>query len=191
VIAVYAQRGVAWWALGAPVAVAGLLGGRPTAVDAGAVRPERRSAANLAIAGAVLALGVLALPCWRAAAPADGPLPVIADAPSGLTRAIQARATPSDRIFAPQPLGSWLELAVPATPVFVDSRVEIFETGVWDDYLAVAAAGDASLGILDRWKVTLVATTPDSLAPLAVRMRPDPAWRVLYDGEDGTLFGRR
>ncbi len=92
------------------------------------------------IALAIVAAGILALPFWRAASPADGPLPLLADAPTEITQALQARVTSADRIFVPQSLGSWFELALPGVPVFVDSRIELFAAEVWDDYLTVSGA---------------------------------------------------
>ena len=44
---------------------------------------------------------------------------------------------PGDRLFNPQPWGSWFEFAVPDLPVAIDSRIELFPAQVWDDYAAV------------------------------------------------------
>ncbi len=202
-IGVYAERGVAWWAIGAPPVIAAVLfgggissfGGAPTGRDAPqslppAARPERRSTVNGAIALAIVAAGILALPFWRAVSPADGPTPLLADAPAEITRALEARVTSADRVFVPQALGSWFELALPGVPVFVDSRIELFPASVWDDYLAVSAGEPGWQAVLDRWGVTIVVVDPADQPALAAALRADPAWRLVYEGRDGLLFSR-
>ena len=203
-IGAYAERGVAWWAIGAPPVIAAILFGGGISSFGGAragrdavppvppdARPERRSPVNGAIALAIVAAGILALPFWRAASPTDGPLPLLTDAPAGITRLLQARATSADRILVPQPLGSWFELALPGVPVFVDSRIELFPAGVWDDYLAVSAGEPGWQAILDRWGVTVVVVAPADQPGLAGRIRADPGWRLVYEGEDGLVVERR
>ncbi len=196
-IGAYAERGVAWWAIGAPPVLAAILvGGAQAGRDARqpvppVARPERRSIVNGLIALAIAAAGVLAWPSWRAVVPADGPLPLLADAPTGITQAVRARATPADRVFVPQRLGSWFEFALPGVPVFVDSRIELFPTEVWDDYLAVSAGEPGWQTILDRWGVTVVVVAPADQPGLAGRIRADPGWHSVYEGEDGLVFERR
>ncbi len=191
-----AERGVAWWAIGAPPVLAAILFG---GVEAGReaiwrgppdLRPDRRSLVNGAIALAVVAAGILVLPWWRAATPADGPQPLLTDAPTGITRALETRVAPADRIFAPQPLGSWLEFALPGIPVFVDSRIELFPTEVWDDYLTVSAGEPGWQTTLDRWGVTIVVVVPGEQPNLAGRIRADPGWRLVYESADGLVFSR-
>ena len=41
---------------------------------------------------------------------------------------------PGDRIFNPELWGSWLEFRFPRTPVFDDSRIEVFSARVWNQY---------------------------------------------------------
>jgi hypothetical protein len=200
-IGMYAQRGVVWWAIGTPSVVAGLLFDAPaptltptwngTSAPVAPHGSELRSPANLAVALVICAIGVLALPWWRAEPPNAGVTPLLTDAPEGVTHALLTRAKPGDRLFAPQQLGSWFEFAAPSAPVFVDSRVELFPASIWDDYLAAAAGGANGRSILDRWHVTLVATTPDALQPLTATLRSDASWSVLYDAADGTVFARR
>ncbi len=191
-IGIYAQRGVVWWALGAPPALAVVLFTRTRADGAVAAvsRAERRSVVNGVLALAIVVAGTLALPWWRAAAPAEGPLPLLADAPTRITQVVQVLATPADRLFVPQPLGSWFELAVPQAPVFVDSRIELFPTTTWDDYLAVSSGQPGWRAILDRWSVTIVVVVPDEQPGLLRGLRGDAAWRIAHEDDDGLVFER-
>jgi len=189
-LGVYAERGVVWWALGAPAAAAGLLvAGCASAEGVVPPRPDRRAVANLAIAGAVVLAGVLVLPWWRASTPADGALPLLSDAPTGITRAVRDRATALDRLFVPQALGSWFEFAVPGAPVFVDSRIELFPASIWDDYLAVVGGRDTSTATLDRWGVTLLVVRT-SARDLRARLAVGAGWRLAYEDADYVLFAR-
>ena len=46
-------------------------------------------------------------------------------------------------------------------PVFVDSRIELFPTSIWDEYLAVGGAREGWQARLDRWDVDGVVINPD------------------------------
>ena len=130
-IGAYAIRGVAWWPLGAAVAIAPLLVRAPS--EAPARRPERTSALHLVTAALIAVVCVVLVPAWRPNDPGTGaPVALVSDAPSGITRYLRDHARPGDRILNPQPWGSWFELALPNNPVAIDSRIEVFPVAVWD-----------------------------------------------------------
>ena len=80
-------------------------------------------------------MGIALLPVWRPLDPALGaPQGVVGLAPPGITAALRGLARPGDRLFDPQPWGSWFEFALPTLPVAIDSRIELFPTSVWDTY---------------------------------------------------------
>lgn len=190
VVAAYAERGVAWWALGAPVVAVRLIGPGPArlARPEAAVRPSRANG-GLAL---VLAVAVIALlPVWRGGDPTYGPPGLLTDAPRGVTEAARSVVRPNDRIFNPQPWGSWLEFAVPGAPVFVDSRVELFPASVWDDYDRVSTAAGGWQAVLDRWGVTLVVASRHDQAPLIAALAGSPSWRPVASNADGAVYARR
>ncbi|MGH2511175.1 MAG: hypothetical protein ACRDGQ_00665, partial [Candidatus Limnocylindrales bacterium] len=92
-VAAVAQRGIAWWALAAPVALAGLLGGVPT-VEPEHARPERTSALNGAIVLILILVGILLLPVWRGGTALEGPAGLLTDAPPGITAALIGKVGP-------------------------------------------------------------------------------------------------
>ena len=188
-IGVYAARGVAWWPIGALPTVAPLLAaGRANATERTTERPRRP---NLAIAVAVVLAAVALLPAWRPGDPGLGaPSGVVGSAPSGITAALRTIATAGDHLFNPQPWGSWFEFAVPRSPVAIDSRIEVFPRNVWDDYETVSGAGAGWLAILDRWGVTMIATSRDGDPRLAAALSANPGWREVHDDADGLLFVR-
>jgi hypothetical protein len=188
-IGVYAARGVAWWPIGALAVVAPLLAsGRANATEQTAERPRRP---NLAIAVALVVAAVALLPVWRPVDPGLGvPAGVVGSAPSGITAALRTTATAEDRLFNPQPWGSWFEFALPHLPVAIDSRIEVFPGHVWNDYEAVSSAGAGWLAILDRWGVTMIATSREGDPRLAAALSENPGWREIHDDADGLLFVR-
>ena len=131
-IGAYALRGVAWWPLGAVAAIAGVLVTGPALDPA---RPERDGSPlmhrlNLVVAGAIVLVGIALLPVWRPLDPdLDAPEGVVGNAPPGITAALRDLARPGDRLFNPQPWGSWFEFALPDLPVAIDSRIELFPAG--------------------------------------------------------------
>ena len=187
VIGAYAIRGVAWWPLGAAFVLAGVL-------NRGAARPERPTPSlgrrvNAAIVVALAVVGIVLLPVWRATDPAIGaPTGVLTDAPSGITGALRATARSGDRVFNPQPWGSWFEFALPDVLVAIDSRFELFPRETWSDYETVATGGSGWPTVLDKWGVTIVVAGPEDLT-LIDRFRGD-GWRDVYVGPDGTILRR-
>jgi hypothetical protein len=191
-IGTYAIRGVAWWPLGAAVALAGLLAAAPPAEpsDAAARRPvrtERSSRVNLVVAGMIVAICVVLLPIWRAVdARIGAPAGVVGDAPPGITAAIRDLARPGDRLLNPQPWGSWFELALPGVPIAIDSRIEVFPVKVWDDFDRVRSGGDGWQATLASWGVTIAVARDDESAFVA-RLR-GAGWRQVYADDDGSVL---
>ncbi len=188
----YAERGVAWWAFGAPVAMA------PTVAallpPAGPLREEPRALRRLnAAVVVVLALAVVvAQPLWRGGDPRTGPGGFLRDAPVGLAGALTDLAGPSARAVVPQPWASWFEWASPGILVMVDSRVEVVPASAWADYQAIMSGGDAARATLDRIGATIVVVDPVSQAALEGALRTvGSAWRLAYEDDEGLVFTRR
>ncbi len=190
-IGAYAIRGVAWWPLGAAVAVAGVLA-VPAITSPGdrATEPGRRehsSPINLVVVGLIVVLCIVLLPVWR---PVDArigaPLNLVGDAPAGITAKLRDLAKPGDRILNPQPWGSWFELALPDNPVVLDSRIEVFPVKVWDDYDVVRSGGDGWHAILADWHPRFVVAGEDENNFIA-RLR-STGWTAAYSEADGTIL---
>jgi hypothetical protein len=190
-IGTYAIRGVAWWPLGAVVAVAGMLAVPPTAE---ATRPpnarvQRASRLNLVVVGLLVAVCVLLLPAWRPVDPRIGaPDSVVGDAPPGITQALRGLVRPGDRIFNPQPWGSWFELALPDNPVVIDSRIEVFPVKVWDDFDRVRSGADGWQSTLEGWQVAVVVAESDDTA--FVERLTRAGWNRVYLDQDGAILRR-
>jgi hypothetical protein len=192
VVAIRAVRGLAWWPLVAAPTVA-LLVRRPDDSQPPRDRsdPPLIRRLNVVVAAFLVAAGVALLPAWRPLERGlDAPLGVVGAAPPGITAALRDVVGSADRLFAPQPWGSWFEFALPGTPVFVDSRIELFPAAVWDDYDAILEGGDRAIEAIDRWDVTVVVAV-DRLGnePLSKRLLA-VGWRQVYMDEDGAIYER-
>jgi hypothetical protein len=185
VVGGYAIRGVAWWPLGAAFAVAGIVQSSGAVAERQLAPIARRL--NAAIVAALVIVAIVLLPVWRATDPATGVQSgVLTDAPGGITAALRTTARTGDRLFNPQPWGSWFEFALPELPVAIDSRIELFPVDTWGDYETVAAGGDGWQAVLQRWRVTLAAV-PATDSGFARRLAAT-GWQAAYVGSDGTVY---
>src|SRR4029453_825552 len=154
-IGVYAQRGIAWWPIAAVTAIAGSLvpsmPGRTRLETAGMRR------LNALVAGVVVLACLVALPTGRpAVAGAEVSQDLAAPAPPGITSTLRDLAGSGDRIFNPQPWGSWFEYAIPTTLGAVDSRTEPFPTDAGSPSDRGAAGGEGWEDQLATWDVRFV-----------------------------------
>jgi hypothetical protein len=186
VLGVYAQRGMAWWPIGAAVVAAALIE-RP-AVES--VRLERPRRLNDVLVGLLVVAVVILLPWWKEPDPETGRDGLVSYAPSALTAELRALATPDDRLLAPQPWGSWFEYAIPDLPVFVDSRFELFGADVWDEYVGLVNLREGWQDVLDRRGVTIVVIDPERTGGLGEHLAAEPAWRLAYADDAGSIFVR-
>lgn len=189
VIGVYAQRGIAWWPLGAIPAVAALL----AVVGEGTTRPAARPDAvrsrqlNVVIAGAIVLVTLVALPAWRPVDPSTGvPAATLTDAPSGITGALRELSKPGDRVLNAQVWGSWFEYALPDLRYAIDSRIEFFPAEVWDDYVAVMAGADGWQARLASWAPAWFVLEGEDPA-LEARLA-EVGWEVAYRDDDGVVM---
>jgi len=210
-LGVLTGRGLAWWALAAPVALATIVG---VAIDAGtrrhgdpsvvaptwvpeALRPipaaDRPRPINAVIVGALLLAFVALLPAWRPVGPAGVPEGLLSHAPQGIATELRELARPGRqtpiRVWNPQLWGSWLEFAVPELQFALDSRLELYPVSIWTDAEIIATGADAWDERLDRYGVTVVVVAPEQAA-LRAALEASPEWIVRYREADGSLWGR-
>ena len=186
VVGVYAQRGLAWWPLGAAAAVAGTLitpSAARTPVDSPLIRRL-----NLVVAGGLILAGIALLPIWRPLDPGSRtPVAVLAEAPPGITAALRTASAPGDQVFNPQIWGSWFVYALPDRLVAIDSRIEFFPAKVWDDYERVLGGGDGWETIVAAWDVDVVVVEGDDRAGLGARLVA-AGWQETYRDPDGRIL---
>ncbi len=184
-IALVAIRGAYWWAIVAPIVLAGVL------VE-GTDRPQRRDPAGLQN---VLILGVLALavigilmPWARYTGRAMPDEERLAFAPVGITRELHRILRPGELMFNAQQWGSWLEFEFPRNLVVVDSLVEVIPRSVWWKYYDVSAGVEGWQATLNSWNVDVAVLSRDQQGGLIPKMEADPGWRLVYEDPEGVIF---
>ena len=96
---------------------------------------------------------------------------------------------PHSRIFNEFLWGGYLEWYRPDTPVFVDSRVDLFEyNGTFRDYLDIIHIVN-TMELLDRYRIDAVFFERDT--PLVYLLRRTAQWTVTYEDARVVLLERR
>jgi hypothetical protein len=182
-----ATRMAMWWAVATPVVLVGL----PRTSHRRAERPDPVSPLNTGIALALVAIALAGFIRWIPYTGERPPANLVSFAPPGITAELRRTLQPGERWFNPQEWGSWFELALPANPVFVDSRMEVIPDGVWKDYYAVSLARQGWQDVLDRWGIDVVVLARDQQRLAIPIVAADPGWRLAYQDADGLIFIRR
>jgi hypothetical protein len=183
-----AVRGIAWWPGVAVVTLAGLAA---PAVELRAVPPptQHGSPLNALVGAAIVLAGIAVLPSWRSLDPDLGaPAGLLALAPPGVTAALRDAVTPGDRVWNPQPWGSWFEFAVPDATYALDSRIELIPPATWADGDVVTSAGAGWEAILDRYGVAIVVTDGPSSLPLPAALAASGRWRPVHADDAGAVW---
>jgi len=186
-ISLVAIRGVHWWAMAAPIVLAGVLEDRPAPIE----RRDPARVLNAAIVG-LLALAVIGsviqwVPYVGKGMPTEGRL---AFAPVGITRELRRTLGAGEVVFIAQKWGSWLEFEFPRSPVIVDSLIEVIPSSVWRNYYAVSSGVEGWQATLDAWDVDVAVLARDQQLGLIPRMRADPGWWLIYEDAEGLIFRR-
>ena len=84
--------------------------------------------------------------------------------------------------------GGYIILFHPELKTFIDGRTDIFEyTGVLKDYLD-AEQLKGSLGILDKYRIRYVLTSPE--LPLSYLLSNTPGWKMIFRDQVAMIFER-
>ena len=214
ILGVVTGRGLAWWALAAPVAMVSLQPGlkladvrvrgvapvRARTAREASVSESRRSPLNAIVVGVLILASVALLPLWRPVGPAGVPAFTLSHAPQGIALALRRLAdsrprtdlsTASLKVWAPQTWGSWLELAVPQARVAVDSRIELFPVEVFRDVNQVyGAIGEWQSILTDSYPVDAVVVPRGADPEITGVLTASPFWHEVYRDDDGSIWER-
>lgn len=137
---------------------------------------------NLAMIAAMLAIMA-----WQAPSSAQLGAGIVEEYPvAALTHLNSVPA--GARVLNDYDWGGYLIWNAPQTPVFVDSRVDIFEySGVFADYLNIMGVKN-SLELLRKHDIQYVLFARQK--PLTYLLRNAPGWKVIYQDNVAVLFER-
>jgi len=206
-LGVITGRGLAWWAIAAPVAMVQLQPGlkladvrirglrtptlRARTAREASASEARRSPLNMLVMAVLVVFAVALLPIWRPTGPTGVPVLTLTEAPQGIAHQLAklARDAPHTSVWAPQTWGSFIEWAVPEVEVAVDSRIELFPGPVLSDADEIASASPGWLSTLDVRKVSVAVVASDAAGD---RQRADLAatsdWKLVYEDDDGSVW---
>ena len=180
----YAARGIAWWPLGAVAAVVTLhepvrskCPGRGSGVPDGQCR-------NCRCASWLPGRGVARLASGRAGHRGSGRQAVVRAARDH--RALKPKSPARRAYLQSAAMGIVVRVRRPEAPLAIDSRIELFPTQVWDDYVRVTAGSEGWDTIVNRWGVTIAVVTADN-AGLHDRLVA-AGWTEIYVDADGSVL---
>ena len=185
-IGLYAQRGIAWWALAAVLPLSALLATPSRQTIGYETRGMKRL--NASVAGALIVTALALLPVWRPLDRAGLPVGVLTEAPSGVTMAVAELVTPGAHVLAPQAWGSWFEYAVPSVLVGVDSRIELIPVEVWSRHERITTGAEGWAQDLLAWNVSVVVV--EARDDAAIMRLTGLGWTPVYTDEDGVIVVR-
>lgn len=134
-----------------------------------------------------LMAGMLAMILWQVPSKADLSAGIAAEYPVAGLHSLDTIPAGS-RVLNDYDWGGYLIWNARQTPVFVDSRVDIFEYGgVFADYLDIMGMKDA-LELLQKYHIEYVFYARKK--PLTYLLRHSPGWQVIYEDNVAVLFER-
>jgi len=194
-------RGLAWWAIAAPVAMVQLQPGlkladvrfrglptlRARTAREASASEARRSPLNMLVMGVLVVFAVALLPFWRPTGAAGVPILALSDAPQGI--AAKLHKLGDVRVWAPQTWGSFLEWAAPKIRVALDSRIELFPPPVLADADEVAGAATGWLSTLAVRKVDVLVVRAGQTSAAQLRdLKAAGSWVQAYEDDDGSIW---
>ena len=142
---------------------------------------------HLAVAvGTCLAWGALAAPGLTVAANASEQRSTY---PVAASRYLSAQAQPNMRIFNQYDWGGYLTFALPAVPVYVDGRPDMYGDEFVDRYMSTWLLRPGWQDRLTSAGVTTVLASGTS--PMVQALRSDPRWTIAYTDRTATVMQRR
>jgi len=201
-------RGLAWWAIAAPVAMVQLQPGlklahlsfrgraplRARTAREASASEARRSPLNMLVMALLVVFAVALLPIWRPTGPAGVPILALSHAPQGIAeqlgRLVRQRDLPRGaQVWAPQTWASFIEWAAPEVRVAVDSRIELFPPPVLADADEIA---NAATGWLSTLQVRHVHALVVAAGPEGDRQREalesGAGWTNVYEDDEGSIW---
>ena len=207
-LGVITGRGLAWWAIAAPVAMVQLQPGlkladvrfrnlptlRARTAREASASEGRRSRLNLLVMVVLVIFAMALLPILRPTGAAGVPVLTLTEAPQGiaakLEKLVKGGGLPrAARVWAPQTWGSFLEWAAPDIKVALDSRIELFPPPVLADADEIAGASTGWLSTLAVRKVDalVVRSGPNGARQLRDLQGP-VSWQKVYEDDDGSIW---
>ena len=188
----YTRRVLPWFGMALTPAFALALAScqdRPTGTHT--ARPGK-PLLNYTVATLLFGVVLLFVPWFRPFLPGSFRLPPYADVATTPTRAaeIVCQLGRDTRLFNNQAYGSYLAWACPSMPLFIDTRIELYPTDMWQDYIRIVNAGYDWNTLLKKYGVNTLFVQKESERELISAARASGEWTMLYEDEYAALMQR-
>ncbi|MBN1485130.1 MAG: hypothetical protein JXA37_10435 [Chloroflexia bacterium] len=173
-------RSIIWYSFVLGLLLARALAGLPWPA---APEPGRRQGLlNLALLSALALLALLATPYFKGALPLPCTLrgTLSADTPVQAADFIQQNL--SGRLFHRMEHGGYLLWRFyPQRRIFIDSRIELYPSFIWQDYVALSAGAPEAAALLDNYNVEILLLDRSTQQGLLERLDGSPDWQIRYE----------
>jgi hypothetical protein len=96
------------------------------------------------------------------------------------------------KIFNDMGFGSYLIWkAHPEYPVFVDPRIELYPSEIWEDYIVIINALPGWEDHLERYEVDVLMLNPIHQPKLIAAAQGSVSWEQIYSDETAKIFSRQ
>jgi hypothetical protein len=195
ILGISTSRGVIWYGLvTAPIFAVNIQSLVPGASGNKNSQKSHESGLMNAIIGVFLILlAVITLPWFKQFLPLPSAKAglISRETPIQATEFLLQEELPP-QIFHAMSFGSYLTWAAqPSYKVFVDSRIELYSSRVWKDYLSISNAQDDWEILLEKYGVNTLMLSPSEQAPLLMRARESDQWTLVYEDNSAELFIRK
>jgi hypothetical protein len=109
--------------------------------------------------------------------------------PPGITDYLK-KNPPVGQTFQPQHWGDWLVRNVPGFRPFATTNIHLIPQRVWEDYLKIGMASSGWQAATDRYNITTLILDKENQPPIVAEMRHAPGWELLYEDDQGVVYGR-
>jgi hypothetical protein len=156
---------------------------------AGGGNPQRSGTINLIFLLALISGTITSLPPLRLAFLGQPESSLISK--NFPVQAVADLTLPSERIFSLPEWGGYLIWSqYPPAQVFVDGRVELFPTQIWDDYLHIAGVGENWQELLDQYGVDTLVLSRERQGAL-IEAASQNGWVIVAEDKVAVILMRR
>ena len=190
------SRGIVWFGMTmAPILAQHLsaLANQIDKQDKTRIRTGGSRVLNVVFVMLLLLLGIISLPWFKSALP----LPTMkaglisAETPVLATQALLDQKPPG-HVFHAMSFGSYLIWAAyPEYQVFVDSRIELYATKTWVDYIEISNASGDWMSRLDDYGVNTLMLSAVEQPGLLQAVQASGEWVMEYQDPAATIFVRK
>jgi hypothetical protein len=153
--------------------------------------PANRAMLNLLLLSALIFGSIVSLPPLRLALTGQPESSLISSYfPRAATEILAEISAPGARLYSMPEWGGYLIWRLyPRATVFVDGRVELYPTSIWEDYLHIATASASWSELLDRYRVDFMVLSKERHRAL-IQAASRQGWFCRAEDHESVILAR-